>query len=226
MQGYGEYFLTGQNGFGGYGGFGDVASDAQTIYNQVKSGDTQGAANALTGLSAGSGGPTYAQQVCQQMGVLATADDAAAAAQSGQVQSTFQNAVITTCTTAGVSTGTVPSTQVTELYQQLKAGQTSAVITSLQAMDATTRTNVCNQMGQLAYADDVAAATATSQVAYTNQNAVISACTAAGVAMPAPGGTTPPGGTPVVASAGMSTTSIVLLGAVGAGILYFVFKGA
>jgi hypothetical protein len=228
--GYGEYFLTGQNGYGGYGGFGgygafgDAASDANTIYQQMVAGDNAGATQALTQLSA-SQSPAYAASVCQQMGQLAMQADAQAAAQSGTADQQSQNAVISVCQAAGISTGAVVSTQVTQLFQQLQSGQSQAVITALQGMDATTRANTCAQLGQLAYQADVAAATATSTVAYTNQNAVISACAAAGVAMPAPGGTTPPGTTPApAASAAMSTTSILLLGAVGIGIMWFVFK--
>jgi hypothetical protein len=228
--GMGEHFLTGQNGyggfggFGGYGAFGDVNSDATTIYNQMVAGDNAGATQALIQLST-SQSPAYAAQVCQQMGTLAMQADAQAAAQSGTADQQSQNAVISVCQAAGVSTGNVPSGQVAQLYQQLKQGGAQAVIQALMGMDATTRSNTCLQMGQLAMQDDIAAATATSVAAFTNQNAVISACTAAGVSMPAPG--TVPGPTPTpapAAHAGMSTASILMLGVVGAGILYFVFK--
>lgn len=222
--GYGEYDTTGQSGYGGFGayGFGDATSDAQSLYSQLVSGDIQGAAAALQNL-ASQQGVGYAQSVCQAMGELATTADAAAAAQSGQVTSQSQDAVIGVCTAAGVSTGASTTAQIATIFQQIQSGQAGAAIQALLAMDAPTRSYTCQKMGELAYAADVAAAGQTSVAAYTNQNAVISACTAAGVTMP-PAGATPSAPAAQATTASVSGASVLLLGAVGVAILYFVFR--
>lgn len=117
-----------------------------------------------------------------------------------------------------------------DIYGQIKSGDTAGATSKLQAMDPSNRQLVCDAMGQLAYADDVALASQTGAVGYPNQTAVIGVCMAAGASMPSvPSPSPAPAPAPApapVQQAGIGMGGWLIIGAVGLGLVYLVAKGA